>query len=94
MCQTEGTPLGDASNKGLGPKMQNHQLSWWIFILFLENIKIFVYTIYYFKYKVILMETYFSVGEISKLTSIPIEILRYYDKMGLLKSVYINKQNN
>lgn len=62
--------------------------------LFLENIKIFVYTIYYFKYKVILMETYFSVGEISKLTSIPIEILRYYDKMGLLKSVYINKQNN
>ena len=32
MCQTEGTPLGDASNKGLGPKMQNHQLSWWIFI--------------------------------------------------------------
>ena len=33
MCQTEGTPLGDASNKGLGPKMQNHQLSWWIFIL-------------------------------------------------------------
>ena len=64
------------------------------FFLFLENIKIFVYTIYYFKYKVILMETYFSVGEISKLTSIPIEILRYYDKMGLLKSVYINKQNN
>lgn len=62
--------------------------------LFLENINIFVYTIYYFKYKVILMETYFSVGEISKLTSIPIKILRYYDKMGLLKSVYINKQNN
>ena len=40
------------------------------------------------------METYFSVGEISKLTSIPIKILRHYDKMGLLKSVYINKQNN
>ena len=40
------------------------------------------------------METYFSVGEISKLTSIPIEILRYYDKMGFLKSAYINKQNN
>ena len=35
-----------------------------------------------------------SVGEISKLTSIPIKILRHYDKMGLLKSVYINKQNN
>lgn len=69
-------------------------LSNFIAFLFLENINIFVYTIYYFKYKVILMETYFSVGEISKLTSIPIEILRYYDKMGLLKSVYINKQNN
>lgn len=36
MCQTEGTPLGDASNKGLGPKMQNHQLSWWIFIVVLQ----------------------------------------------------------
>ena len=40
------------------------------------------------------METYFSVGEISKLSNVPIETLRYYDKMGLLKSVYINKQNN
>ena len=40
------------------------------------------------------METYFSVGEISKLTSVPIETLRHYDKMGLLKSVYIHKQNN
>jgi len=40
------------------------------------------------------METYFSVGEISKLTNVPIEILRYYDKMGLLKYAYINKQNN
>lgn len=60
--------------------------------LFLENIKIFVYTIYYFKYKVILMETYFSVGEISKLTSIPIKILRHYDKMGLLNLfILINK---
>lgn len=60
--------------------------------LFLENINIFVYTIYYFKYKVILMETYFSVGEISKLTSIPIKILRHYDKMGLLNLfILINK---
>jgi hypothetical protein len=41
VCQTEGTPLGDASNKGLGPKMQNHQLSWWIFI-FLGNYKKFM----------------------------------------------------
>ena len=40
------------------------------------------------------METYFSVGEISKLTNVPIQTLRYYDKMGLLKPDYINKQNN
>lgn len=40
------------------------------------------------------METYFSVGEISKLTNVPIRTLRYYDKMGLLKPAYINKQNN
>ncbi len=40
------------------------------------------------------METYFSVGEISKLTNVPIQTLRYYDKMGLLKPAYINKQNN
>ena len=40
------------------------------------------------------METYFSVGELSKLTNVPIQTLRYYDKMGLLKPAYINKQNN
>ena len=40
------------------------------------------------------METYFSVGEISKLTNVPIQTLRYYDKMGLLKPAYTNKQNN
>lgn len=40
------------------------------------------------------METYFSVGEISKLTNVLIQTLRYYDKMGLLKPAYINKQNN
>ena len=40
------------------------------------------------------METYFSVGEISKLTNVPIRTLRYCDKMGLLKPAYINKQNN
>ena len=45
MCQTEGTPLGDASNKGLGPKMQNHQLSWWIFILG-KIVKILNFTIF------------------------------------------------
>lgn len=38
------------------------------------------------------METYFSVGEISKLTNVPIETLRYYDKMGLLNLfILINK---
>lgn len=38
------------------------------------------------------METYFLVGEISKLTSIPIKILRHYDKMGLLNLfILINK---
>ena len=40
------------------------------------------------------METYFSVGETSKLTNVPIQTLRYYDKMGLLKPAYINEQNN
>ncbi len=40
------------------------------------------------------METYFLIGEISKLTNVPIQTLRYYDKMGLLKPSYINKQNN
>ena len=40
------------------------------------------------------METYFSVGEISKLTNVPIQTLIYYDKMGLLKPAYINEQNN
>lgn len=40
------------------------------------------------------METYFSVGELSKLTNVPIQTLRYYDKMGLLKPAYIDKQNN
>lgn len=40
------------------------------------------------------METYFSIGEISKLTNVPIQTLRYYDKIGLLKPSYINKQNN
>lgn len=40
------------------------------------------------------METYFLIGEISKLTNVPIQTLRYYDKMGLLKPSYINKQNS
>lgn len=40
------------------------------------------------------METYFTVGEIAKLTNVPIQTLRYYDKMGLLKPAYVNEENN
>lgn len=35
----------------------------------------------------------FSIGEMSKLHNISIQTLRYYDKMGLLKPAYINKDN-
>ena len=40
MCQTEHTPLGVASKKGLCPKMQNHRLGRWIFIYNLLAIKL------------------------------------------------------
>lgn len=40
------------------------------------------------------MKTYFSVGEISKLTNMSIQTLRYYDKRGLLKPSFIDSQNN
>lgn len=40
------------------------------------------------------METYFSIGEISRLTNVPVQTLRYYDKLGLIKPVHINKDNN
>lgn len=39
------------------------------------------------------MSTYFTIGEISKFSNISIKILRYYDKIGLLKQAYINKEN-
>lgn len=40
------------------------------------------------------MKTYFSVGEISKLTNMSIQTLRYYDRMGLLKPAHVNEENN
>lgn len=39
------------------------------------------------------MSTYFTIGEISKFSNISIKILRYYDKIGLLKLAYITKEN-
>lgn len=40
------------------------------------------------------MRTYFTIGEISKLSNLPIKTLRYYDQIGILKPAYINKENN
>lgn len=40
------------------------------------------------------MEKYFSIGEISKIHNIPIQTLRYYDKIGLLTPAYIDKYTN
>ncbi|CEO12157.1 MerR family transcriptional regulator [[Clostridium] sordellii] len=40
------------------------------------------------------MENYFTIGEISKLSSISLKTLRYYDEIGLLKPKYVNKENN
>ena len=40
------------------------------------------------------MDTYFSIGELSKLCNLPIKTLRYYDEVGLLKPAYINPDNN
>ncbi|EOR23086.1 BmrR protein [Niallia nealsonii AAU1] len=40
------------------------------------------------------MKAYFSIGEMSKLNNIPIQTLRYYDKIGLFKPNYVNPENN
>ena len=40
------------------------------------------------------MSTHFSIGEISRLHNLSIQTLRYYDKIGLLKPAYINKETN
>ena len=36
----------------------------------------------------------FSIGEMSKLHNVSIQTLRYYDRIGLLKPAYVNKENN
>lgn len=40
------------------------------------------------------MENYFTIGKISKLSSISLKTLRYYDEIGLLKPKYVNQENN
>ncbi|MGL5056202.1 MAG: MerR family transcriptional regulator [Fusobacteriaceae bacterium] len=39
-------------------------------------------------------EEFFTIGDISKLTSIPISTLRYYDKEGIISPTYRDKSNN
>lgn len=39
------------------------------------------------------MNRYFSIGEMSKLHNISIETLRHYDRIGLLKPIYINEKS-
>jgi DNA-binding transcriptional MerR regulator len=41
-----------------------------------------------------IMKDYFTIGEISKLFKVSIKTLRHYDKIGLLKPEYINKETN
>ncbi|MEG0295878.1 MAG: MerR family transcriptional regulator [Clostridium sp.] len=38
------------------------------------------------------MSTYFSIGEMSKIHNVSVQTIRYYDKIGLLKPAYINKE--
>lgn len=42
----------------------------------------------------ILIEAYYSIGEISRLFGMSIQTLRYYDRLGLLHPAYVNKENN
>ena len=39
------------------------------------------------------MKKLYSIGETSKINSVSVQALRLYDKMGLLKPAYINKEN-
>lgn len=39
-----------------------------------------------------ILEKYLSIGELSKLKSVSIKSLRYYDKIGILKPAYINPE--
>ncbi|RDY27187.1 MerR family transcriptional regulator [Romboutsia weinsteinii] len=41
-----------------------------------------------------IMSTYFTIGEMSKLSNLPIKTLRYYDEVGVLKPAYTNPENN
>lgn len=38
------------------------------------------------------MKSYFRIGEVSALFNIPLQTLRYYDKIGLFSPAYINKE--
>ena len=40
------------------------------------------------------MEGYLTIGEISKLTGVPISTLRYYDSEGIILPLYKDKKNN
>lgn len=40
------------------------------------------------------MSKYYSIGEMSKLNKVSIQTLRYYDQIGLLKPVYVDKESN
>ncbi|MGG7214806.1 MerR family transcriptional regulator [Clostridium nigeriense] len=39
------------------------------------------------------MASYFTIGEISKLSNVSLKTLRYYDEIGILKPKYVNKEN-
>lgn len=40
------------------------------------------------------METYYSIGEVAKLTNISIQTLRYYDRIQLFKPSYVDPKTN
>ena len=39
------------------------------------------------------MASYFTIGEVSKLSNVSLKTLRYYDEIGILKPKYVNKEN-
>lgn len=39
-------------------------------------------------------EKHYSIGEVSKLTNISIQTLRYYDQIGLFKPSYVDPKTN
>ena len=40
------------------------------------------------------MENYLSIGEVSKITGLPISTLRYYDTQGIIKPFYKDEETN